>query len=356
MKLPNQKGFTPVLIVVILVALLVAGGAFFFVFKPQVTLNGGLPKNITSSNKTGSQIKTGEQIFAEIEPAVVRIGVRLGGMITTPEPLYDQESGEILPGSKTLSEPITTVLVGTGFVVSPKGYVVTNAHVVDVSTDTVADLIWQEYSNKLYDNLDKTLPSDVSQASVDSLHQQLLDFISKNGRIDNLTYQIAVFDPSQKEGTYEDFIDKGFKAELKKVGEPYPQLGKDVAIIKLDRPEALPTVTLGEFSQLKQGSKVYVLGYPVIADLNESGLTKPTFTSGIVSAFKKSSQGDYDVIQIDASISGGNSGGPAVNEKGEVIGIATFGATQSQGYNWILPISLAKEFLDELNVKYSTNQ
>lgn len=305
-------------------------------------------------NSKDASTKTGEQIFAMAKPATVRIGVQLAGTISSPQPLFDEETGEFYPGEQYLEEPITTVLVGSGFMVNPKGYIVTNAHVVDVSTDTVSDKVWQKYSDQLYTKVNQTLSSDLNQTEKDAIYQKLLNFVSEYGSINDLTYKIAVFNPKQKEGTYEDFVNKGYTAQLKKVGDPYPQVGKDIAVLKIDK-EGFSGLTLGSSKELKPGSKVYVLGFPAIADINDSGITQPTFTSGIVSAFKKSSQGDYDVIQIDAGVSGGNSGGPAFNEKGEIIGIATFGSDQKEGYNWILPIEFGKEFLDELNVAYTTS-
>lgn len=59
---------------------------------------------------------------------------------------------------------------------------------------------------------------------------------------------------------------------------------------------------------------------------------------------------------MDAAISGGNSGGPVFNKKGEVIGIATFGSLDTQtgalvqGMNFAIPVSIAKQFLNETNV------
>lgn len=350
MKLLNQKGVALIVFLIIIVSVVGIIGGVLFLKSYKLSF-----QKVESDKQGINQVKsiTPEGIFAIIQPSVVRIGVRLSGMISTPEPLYDPETNNYVPGVRTLTYPISTVLVGTGFVANSKGYIITNAHVVDVSTDTVADLVWAQYSDNLYDTLNQNLPADLNQQEVDNLHQSLLDFISQNGRIDNLEYQIAVFNPDQKEGTYEDFINKGYQAQLKKIGEPYPRLGKDLAIIKIDK-EELPALSFGSPGLIRPGSKVFVLGYPVIADLNETGYTQPTFTSGIVSSLKKSSQGDYNVIQIDAVISGGNSGGPVLNEKGEVIGVATFGAVESQGYNFIIPSNFVEEFLDELNVKYTT--
>jgi hypothetical protein len=69
------------------------------------------------------------------------------------------------------------------------------------------------------------------------------------------------------------------------------------------------------------------------------------------------------VVQTDAAITHGNSGGPACNENGEVIGISTFGSIgedpftgkpiEVAGFNFLVPIDTAKEFINEAGVKYN---
>jgi hypothetical protein len=63
--------------------------------------------------------------------------------------------------------------------------------------------------------------------------------------------------------------------------------------------------------------------------------------------------GGWKAIQTDAAINHGNSGGPGFNERGEVIGIATFGASGEdvQGINYLVPMSVANQFIQELNIK-----
>ncbi len=345
-SISSNKNYTKVFIFVVVLLLLVSFIRSLSYFSKQDDVKG------TTSNLERS-VKSGEEIFTMAQPSTVRIGVRFAGTISTPEPIYDEETDEYYAGEQYLEEPISTVFVGSGFLVDPRGYIVTNAHVVNVSEDRVGDVVWERYSQQLYDNVYSALSADTEQETIDYYYSKLLNFVSENGSLNDLTYKIAVFDPKQTEGTYEDYVDKGFYAQLKKVGEPYPAVGKDIAILKIDK-EGYKALTLGSTKSLKPGSKIYVLGYPAIADINEEGYTQATFTSGIVSAFKKSSQGDYDVIQIDANSSGGNSGGPAFNEYGEIVGIATFGSEVKEGYNWILPVEFAKEFLDELNVKYTS--
>lgn len=303
----------------------------------------------------GAEADSVEKISLLAKPAVVRIGMQVTGTVRYPSvKLTEDEGGNVfaVPTGRVTEGTVTTGWTGSGFIINPTGYIITNAHVVDTSTETVSGYVWAQFSSELLGELLSIFPgaSSLQQLQIQDLHEQILQFISERGEIDNLQYWLTVFDPNQSDGTIQDFIAKGWQVELKKVGQPFPQPGKDVAIIKVEK-DNLVTVKLGESKEVKTGSRVFVVGYPSIADLNQAGYLEPSVTSGIVSAVKKSSQGDYNVIQIDAAISGGNSGGLVLDERGEVIGIATFGAVETQGFNWILPIGLAKEFLREINVE-----
>ena len=159
-----------------------------------------------------------------------------------------------------------------------------------------------------------------------------------------------------------DVSAKGVQLDLRKIGEPIP--GKDIAILKMDKTN-LPTVTIGDDTQLRTGDRVYAMGYPAVATLTEAlnvaqAIQEPTLTQGIISA-KKEMAGGWSILQTDAAIHAGNSGGPLFNEAGEVIGINTFGMLESgggmaPGMNFAIPISIAKQFLNEINVTPSESE
>jgi hypothetical protein len=82
---------------------------------------------------------------------------------------------------------------------------------------------------------------------------------------------------------------------------------------------------------------------------------EPTLTTGIVSAIKKSVNG-WPVIQMDANINHGSSGGPVCNSKGEVVGLTTFGSLENSGglaagLNFSIPISILNEFTDSAGIE-----
>ncbi|GEM_PF-3320944 len=292
-----------------------------------------------------------EQFIEEAKKSVVRIGALYTATVRAPKPIYNEQTDDYDPGSPIVERDVATIALGSGFIVDSSGYVITNAHVVDTSTETVSDYIWRQYLADVYDDLYQSLSADAEQTTIDAIYNKLTAFVSRYGSIENLEYKISVFNPNQTEGTLTEFVEKGYLADIRKIGEPYPKIGKDIAVLKIEATGFDP-LPLGSSIRIREGSKVYPIGFPGVADLNDRGTTQATVTEGIVSSIKKSSQGDYNVIQIDAAISGGNSGGPVFNDNGDVIGIATFKAYEEQGYNWILPVELAKQYLQELNVQY----
>lgn len=165
---------------------------------------------------------------------------------------------------------------GSGFIVSPDGYILTNSHVVNDA-----------------DEVTVTLPDD-------------REFVA----------DVVGTDPKT-----------------------------DVAVIKIDS-SGLTPVQLGNSDDLRVGQWVVAAGNPF-------GLSS-SITTGIVSATGRSRMGitDYeDFIQTDAAINRGNSGGPLVNLRGEVVGINTAilsGTGGNIGIGFAIPINMAKDVMDEL--------
>jgi serine protease Do len=118
----------------------------------------------------------------------------------------------------------------------------------------------------------------------------------------------------------------------------------DLALIKINTKDALPSATLGESDRTEIGDWVIAIGNPF-----DFGMT---VTAGIVSAKGKILGGNYDdYIQTDASINPGNSGGPLFNTDGQVIGINTLIYTRTganNGIGFAIPIDLARNVVEQL--------
>jgi serine protease Do len=121
----------------------------------------------------------------------------------------------------------------------------------------------------------------------------------------------------------------------------------DLALIKIETKETLPTVILGDSDKLRVGDWVFAIGNPF-------GL-EHTVTAGIVSAKGRViGSGPYDnFIQTDTSINPGNSGGPLFNLAGEVVGVNTAMIAQAQGIGFAVPVNMAKSILEDLKTKGS---
>jgi S1-C subfamily serine protease len=128
----------------------------------------------------------------------------------------------------------------------------------------------------------------------------------------------------------------------------------DLALLQIKGVTDLEPATLSDVGALMVGQRVYAIGNP----FGFSG----TMTRGIISAIRSvqmpSGNKIDDAIQTDASVNPGNSGGPLLNSRGEVIGITTMiasnpngGADQSAGIGFAIPITTAKAVLDDF-MKY----
>ncbi|HEY6837690.1 MAG TPA: DegQ family serine endoprotease, partial [Geobacteraceae bacterium] len=125
----------------------------------------------------------------------------------------------------------------------------------------------------------------------------------------------------------------------------------DIAVIKINSKEKLPTAVLGDSDKLQVGQWAIAIGNPF-------GLDR-TVTVGVISATGRSNMGieTYEnFIQTDASINPGNSGGPLLNVYGEVVGINTAIVAAGQGIGFAIPVNMAKQIVTQLISKGSVTR
>ena len=203
------------------------------------------------------------EIARRVEPAVVNIETTQAQLEISEkdEDKEDQSQNNSLLDMFRRPRRAPMHGVGSGFIVSPKGYILTNNHVIEDASRIIVGL----QSGEKY------------------------------------------------RGTV-----VGIDAET------------DVAVIKIDTPRDLPTVTLGDSNAAQVGDWVLAMGSPFGLD--------QTVTAGIISK-KERETPFFNVfqrfLQTDAAINRGNSGGPLVNMRGEVIGMNSQIATSTGDYNGI---------------------
>ena len=115
--------------------------------------------------------------------------------------------------------------------------------------------------------------------------------------------------------------------------------GIDLALIKInDLPAGTKTMKFANFSSVRNGERVYVIG-------NSLGYGT-CITSGIVSDKLREVDGDM-LLMTDCAVNGGNSGGPMFNEKGEVIGTIVSGIDGAEGMNFAIPCNDVIDFIQK---------
>lgn len=169
-------------------------------------------------------------------------------------------------------------------------------------------------------------------------------------------YHVVEGNPDGVEVWYGDetFINATVLAELP---------SSDICILKLEKPiYDIKPMIINDRDDAQTGDSAYALGFPGGADDFTNVLTanpdQVTVTDGIISSIKSFSlfEGRSPVMlyQINVAINHGNSGGPLVNENGEVIGINSFGAIDAQDINAAISILELTGLLKQNGITYRT--
>ena len=253
-------------------------------------------------------------------------------------------------------KPRPFIETGTGWFVDGRGWVITNAHVVDPAHRMPAWVMHELKKNAIdLGCVDPALRTKgLMRGQNPGLEDQLrrdfssraLDAAKVNAQ-PQLTVQLSngVKLPAQV---------KKFSAPLllNAAGEPVQDSGRDLALLRV--PDGMYPALAVATRDAKLGDVVHILGFPGVVLthelLNQSSGIEATVTNGAVSGIDKQDAIGQDLVQTDAPASHGNSGGPAVGEDGTVLGVLTFVSLSSQGavvqgFNFLIPARDVLKFL-----------
>lgn len=290
---------------------------------------------ISCSSSTGEKLTEEQMTAYRTRPSVVMI---YSGMFVK----IALKSGQTLE--------IPNYGSGSGFFINPDGYLVTNGHVVNTYVKYMEDK--EAYAQKvLSDTVVQQIIKEFKQANGREPSQQELSnafgkFMQENEPrvVDHGTINYVILSNSET-----------FRFEVKKFSPSIPEGGKDIAVLKIER-ENCPVIMLGDSSNLILQQPVFIIGFPAVVDpnrfplLGKENTLRSSITRGSISALKTDYKG-MSVIQHDAATSPGNSGGPAVDIKGRVIGVHSYAATEYDGFKFCVPINSAKEFILETGIE-----
>ena len=166
-------------------------------------------------------------------------------------------------------------------------------------------------------------------------------YILTNNHVVNTASTSSFFQVSQASKVTVKLYNDETEYEAKIVGTDETT---DLAVIKIEK-DNLPAAELGDSDSVKVGEFSMAVGNPL-------GM-ESTVTAGIISASKRTITSDgkeFTVIQTDAAINSGNSGGALVNSKGEVIGINTLklSGTGVEGIGFAIPINSTVDIYEQL--------
>ena len=306
-----------------------------------LAVSGGL----TATPSPSSALSVQEALLHAV-PAVALVSAEVKGSATV-----NCGQGPITVNPKPFIE------VGTGWFVDGRGYLITNAHVIDPAYRVPP---WVEFNLKLRAVEEACVypalkARGLARGQRPDLEEQLLRAIpitavklTPTGRVSvllsngaDLEAQVAKFSAP---------------ITLDAKGNPLKDSGRDLALLKV--PDGTyPVMSISDMEP-KLGDGLHILGFPgVVRDhelLSRTALKEASATNGQVSGFNTDAIGQ-DVVQTDASAVYGDSGGPAVDDRGSIVGVMTFislrGSAEVQGFNFLIPAKDVRAFLAGTDVK-----
>jgi S1-C subfamily serine protease len=257
-----------------------------------------------------------------------------------------------------IKQPEEITSTGTGFFITGNGYVATNSHLIERDNSFIRRRFilsaFQQITEANIHALENSWATSFTEQQRDLLYTTYASMYSRlfSMELYDLKKEIFVVYSNDNSGS------KTIKKSATVIANGQPMPGKDVAILKIDGDSVLPTLRIAGDQLPEVGEQLYVYGYPAPATNNDfvamESAIEPTLTTGIVSAIKKSIDG-WPLIQMDANINHGSSGGPVCNSDGAVIGLTTFGSLEhngelAAGLNFAIPVQILHEYLDTADV------
>jgi S1-C subfamily serine protease len=249
---------------------------------------------------------------------------------------------------------------GTGFLITSDGFVATNCHLIDRDNA----FIRRQFMLSAFQQITEANISALENSWATSFTEQQRSLLYNTyGSVYSRLFSMVL--NGLKKTVYveyridrENAVDTIEKRPASIVIKGTPMPGKDIAILKIEAGREMPTLAVSASPLPQVGEQLFVYGYPGPVTNNDfvsvQSAIEPTLTTGIVSAIKKSVNG-WPVIQMDANINHGSSGGPVCNEKGEVVGLTTFGSLENSGglaagLNFAVPVAILDEYLDKADI------
>ena len=236
---------------------------------------------------------------------------------------------------------------GSGFIINPDGLILTSGHVVAPTLDA-AKLERELRRNGALAALAQHFPHETLRRLKQD--EELDRFIAPLAAAGRLESRRVVNQVELSNGEALPFT-------IRKYSPALHERGSDLAVLQIAR-KNLPSLALGDSDSAHVGESIWSVGYPAVASsadevigvwLSRDSDLEPTFNPGTITAIKRNVE-NTPVFQSNVAIYHGNSGGPAVNRAGEVIGVSTWGHAQAESIKFLVPVNVARKLLAEAKV------
>jgi S1-C subfamily serine protease len=259
-----------------------------------------------------------------------------------------------------IKQPEQITSIGTGFFITGDGYVATNCHLIDREDAFIRRQFilsaFRQITEASIAALEASWATHFTEEQRSLLYNTYASVYSRlfSMVLYDLKKNVYVVYRSDSGSQHSDTVKKPAGIVIK--GQPMP--GKDIAILKIDVGEEMPVLNLAPDNLPQVGEQLFVYGYPGPVTNNDfvsaASAIEPTLTTGIVSAIKRS-VGGWPLVQMDANINHGSSGGPVCDQRGEVVGLTTFGSLENNGglaagLNFAVPVTILNEYLDSAGI------
>lgn len=337
--------------IIFLAILSLAGGVALGVIQTAKNRQAGKPAAIFSRKAPVEDFQPSEEEIADLtRPAAVRIVHTVTGEAKIPSFSFDPISHDlIIDQRKILTVPIEYEITGSGFIISPEGYIATNAQTI--SEETAKYLKVSELF-ALSAAKDSLLQTEKKNALTKLPAAEFKRLIGESSF--TLTSDIRVLNPVSMKNSLPELAAEGFAADIVRVEEDFIENGRDVAIIKING-SRFPAIPLGGDALLPIGRKIFAFEFPKVDDFNQKNPLEAAFTRGVIRGIRDSQDGKFSLYQLDADISRESSGGPFFDEKGDAAGIIAFptpilAEDKGDTIKGAIPVALLSEVLKKTSV------
>jgi serine protease Do len=328
--------------------------------RPRILLAGVLLL-LLACKRDVSKLDDVQKMAYAVKPAVVRISAYATAQFRYPASAIARIEAQLRAdghdvrardvAGKELAADTGAGGSGSGFLVHPDGVILTSGHVVEPTRDSDA-LARELRRNGAIAALVRHFPVDTLRTIYrdEELDRYLVPLIAA-GSIEQMK---VVNQVELSNGETLPFRIRRFSPAL------YAR-GDDLAVLQIER-KALPSLPLGDSEATRVGESIWSVGYPAVASssddviggwLSRDSDLEATFNPGTITAIKRN-VANVPVFQSNVAIYRGNSGGPAVNREGEVVGVSTWGHTNAEQIKFLVPVNVAKQFLAAAGVTPST--